>query len=327
MVSVIIPVYNVAAYLEECVQSVLNQTYTNLEIILVDDGSTDDSGAMCDRFAATDPRVRVIHRENGGLSAARNTGLTNANGQFLYFLDSDDWIDPDTVEQLRTQLLETDSDFVIFNAVCFEDGGKPFSPNPYKRHATYKTCTAGEMARRQFVFDEYKPCVPLSFYKSDFIRQNDLSFKDGVLGEDELFSFYAYCTDGRVTYTADMFYHRRMRAGSIMTSTDKNAPKCDSYHAMYCEMLAVWESSDAEKRKTVGEFIVRLVKSYMRMYGLLPAEEQATRAESYQNVRAQIKAHKGFGDRTLLVRLHNTTLGIALSGVRKNIRKIIWKLR
>ena len=95
LVSVIVPVYRVEAYLEQCVDSLLGQTLERIEIILVDDGSPDSCGAICDRYAAADPRVRTIHRENGGLSASRNTGIEAAAGEYLMFVDSDDWVESD----------------------------------------------------------------------------------------------------------------------------------------------------------------------------------------------------------------------------------------
>lgn len=98
MISVIVPVYNVEAYLPRCLDSILAQSYNNLEVILVDDGSADGSGAICDEYAALDSRIRVIHKENGGLSSARNAGIQAATGEFLSFVDSDDWIEPDTYE-------------------------------------------------------------------------------------------------------------------------------------------------------------------------------------------------------------------------------------
>lgn len=110
MISVIIPIYNVEAYLRRCVDSVLRQTYGELEIILVDDGSPDGCGAICDEYAEKDRRVKVIHQENRGLSGARNAGLKLASGEFVAFLDSDDYIDPDMYEKLRKVLLEQDAD-------------------------------------------------------------------------------------------------------------------------------------------------------------------------------------------------------------------------
>ena len=100
LVSVIVPVYNVEAYLGRCVDSILAQTYRNLEVILVDDGTKDNCDRICDDYAAGDPRIRVIHKENGGLSSARNAGIDIARGDFLEFVDSDDWIEPDAVESL-----------------------------------------------------------------------------------------------------------------------------------------------------------------------------------------------------------------------------------
>ncbi len=100
LISVIVPVYNVEGYLRRCVDSILAQTYENLEILLVDDGATDSSGAICDEYASKDPRVRVIHKENGGLSSARNAGIDEARGDYLAFVDSDDWIEPETYAYL-----------------------------------------------------------------------------------------------------------------------------------------------------------------------------------------------------------------------------------
>ena len=106
--SVVIPVYKVEEYLDECVQSVLSQTYTDLEAVLVDDGSPDRCGRMCDDWAKKDHRVHVIHQQNGGLSAARNTGIRNATGDYILFLDSDDWWENDTVlASVAEQLIRT----------------------------------------------------------------------------------------------------------------------------------------------------------------------------------------------------------------------------
>ena len=103
LVSVIVPVYNVAPYLEQCLDSIVNQTYRNLEIILVDDGSTDESGAICDRYAEQDSRIKVVHKENGGQSSARNVALDMMMGEWVLFVDSDDWIELNTLELLFEQ--------------------------------------------------------------------------------------------------------------------------------------------------------------------------------------------------------------------------------
>lgn len=110
LISVIVPVYNIEKYLERCVESIRNQTYTNLEILLVDDGSTDSSGAMCDSLAKKDERIRVLHKENGGSSSARNAGIAQARGAYLGFVDSDDYISPDMYELLYNAITEYDAE-------------------------------------------------------------------------------------------------------------------------------------------------------------------------------------------------------------------------
>ena len=106
LVSVIVPIYNVEKYLEKCIESIVNQTYKNLEIILVDDGSPDNCPAICDEWAQKDSRIKVIHKKNGGLSSARNAGLEVSNGEYISFVDSDDWLDENTFEEVYNNFLK-----------------------------------------------------------------------------------------------------------------------------------------------------------------------------------------------------------------------------
>ena len=112
LISVIVPVYNVEAWLPRCGDSILSQTYENLEILLVDDGSTDDSGLICEEYAKKDTRIRVIHKENGGLSSARNSGLDAASGEYIGFVDSDDWIEPEMYAEMLSLMLKSDAQIV-----------------------------------------------------------------------------------------------------------------------------------------------------------------------------------------------------------------------
>ena len=112
-ITVAVAVYNIEQYLERAVDSILNQTYRNLEILLVDDGATDNSGAICDAYAKKDPRVRVIHQKNGGLDAARNTGIEQATGTYIAFVDGDDWIDPQMYEHMLSAIREQNADLAV----------------------------------------------------------------------------------------------------------------------------------------------------------------------------------------------------------------------
>lgn len=121
LISVIIPVYNVDKYLRQCLDSVINQTYKNIEILLIDDGSTDDSGKICDEYAGNDARITVIHKENGGLSDARNTGIESMHGQYVSFVDSDDYIDLHYIETLTNAAVSTKSDVIMASYIKVSD--------------------------------------------------------------------------------------------------------------------------------------------------------------------------------------------------------------
>ena len=110
MISIIVPIYKVEEYLPRCIESILNQTYQDFELILVDDGSPDLSGDICDVYAETDPRIKVIHQENSGISDARNEGLSRAKGEYISFIDSDDWVHPEFLQQLLYTIEKYDAD-------------------------------------------------------------------------------------------------------------------------------------------------------------------------------------------------------------------------
>lgn len=124
LISIIIPVYNVEQYLTRCLDSVINQTYSNLEIIIVDDGSTDNSGSICDEYSKADSRIMVIHQANGGLSAARNTGINNASGDMIGFLDSDDYVDANAYNMMLNRMLLESSDMVVCSYDYVDENGK-----------------------------------------------------------------------------------------------------------------------------------------------------------------------------------------------------------
>ena len=126
LISIIIPVYNVEKYLRKCLDSIINQTYKKLEIILIDDGSTDNSGKICEEYAKKDDRIIVIHKENAGVSSARNRGIELANGKYIGFIDSDDWIEENMYETLYQNLLQFDVDISMCNYSIIRNHKKTF---------------------------------------------------------------------------------------------------------------------------------------------------------------------------------------------------------
>lgn len=203
-ISVIVPVYNTGKYLKECIDSILNQTHKNLEIILVDDGSSDGSGAICDGYAEKDDRVKVIHKENGGVSSARNAGLDIASGKYVGFIDGDDVIDEDMYEFLLDNLLLFDADISRCGMVRETGEKKEAWGNdnsvPVIRSTIEGICDVGEANGILPV----SPCNKL--YKYDIIEniRFDTRF---VYAEDTLFNYYAACNAKKTVCCDKIKYH------------------------------------------------------------------------------------------------------------------------
>lgn len=214
-VTIIIPVYNVEEYLEECLQSVIEQTYANLEIILVDDGSTDSSGKICDAYKNKDNRIKVIHQTNQGLSAARNTALKLATGEMIQFVDSDDFIAKNMIEELVYLMKENQADIVISSHYLYENG-KVIEPEYSNDLEIYDARQAiGEMVLdkkiRFYAWDK--------FYKRKLWQE--IEFPTGRIFEDIATIPKAFVTAKKVVFYDHPFYYYRKREGSITMKRSK----------------------------------------------------------------------------------------------------------
>lgn len=236
-ISIIIPVYNVENYLNQCLESVVNQTYQNLEIIVINDGSTDNSAKICDEFAYKDNRIIVIHKENGGISSARNIGIEKSSGEYIMFLDSDDWIELNTCE-IALKIAEEQSADVVFW--------------PYIREFT-NTSKKKKLFDGDFiVFDGYEVKKKLhrrmigiiddelskpenadaivtvwgKLYRSHLIKKNNIRFVDtNIIGssEDALFNLYVFKYVRKAVYISKYLYHyRRNNISSFTTIYNEN---------------------------------------------------------------------------------------------------------
>ena len=214
--SIIIPVFNVEAYLRDCLESVLRQSFPDWEAVCVNDGSTDGSALILDEYAAKDPRFKVISQVNGGLSSARNTGMDAAKGNYVLFLDSDDWLEDDALKVLVDKT--DDEDMVCFSGRRYFEAEKAFhSPDRLKARVypsgmDYYNDNA--LQRRDFAF----VCVVLRSYKRSCLKENGLGFKEGIYHEDNLFTPVA-CFFAKKVRTIDVcLYDYRVRACSITTT-------------------------------------------------------------------------------------------------------------
>ena len=210
-ISVIVPVYNVASYLPQCLESILNQDYEDLQVLLIDDGSTDDSGAICDRFAARDSRIQVIHQKNGGAASAKNAGLRAATGKYLSFVDSDDYLEPDVYGFLVKTLEETRADAVqgAFQEVYRSRREvRPLKP---------KTLEGYDYLLR---FPKDFSCALLwnKLYRREIY--DGVFFEEGHKIDDEYFTYQGFLQPRRVVCTDRVIYNYRKRASSVMASPE-----------------------------------------------------------------------------------------------------------
>ena len=224
-VSVVIPVYNVEKYLGECLDSVLRQTFKDLEIICVDDGSTDSSPKILAEYAAKDARIKIITQSNAGLSAARNAGMDAANGKYIYFLDSDDYITDDAMERC-VEICERDGlDQLVFGCRClFEDPAMDEATRRKKEEGLripeevmWKVCSGPDLLKRLYEMKRHSVCVPFRVYRADMLRKAGLRFCAGRVHEDNYFTPLSLIESARVEVIGDEFYVRRYRPGSIVT--------------------------------------------------------------------------------------------------------------
>lgn len=225
MISVIVPVYKVERYLRQCIDSILNQTYRDVEILLIDDGSPDRCGEICEEYAKKDNRIRVFHTENKGLSAARNLGLREAKGEYIGFVDSDDWIEPDMYEILLNTFGEN-SDI----SAC---GVRREYSGSYYDYSIYNTVLKKQEAIQSLVCGLSNAVWNKLFKRSCW---RGIEFPERQNTEDTAIIYKVFLNANSISCTSKVLYHYRMRNNSIVhTQTTKNLKDC--WSAFYCRYL------------------------------------------------------------------------------------------
>lgn len=209
-ISVIIPVYNVEKYLDRCLESVVNQTYKNLEIILVDDGSTDSSGKKCDEYAINDSRIKVLHKSNGGLSDARNVAISICKGEYITFVDSDDWICTNLIEHLYNNLIiaEADVSIGLFQRVYDDVAIK-------RQHNDISICeySGKEAIRQMYGVCSFSAHAWGKLYKRHFF--NEIHYPKGKIYEDEFTTYKILWAASKVVVTNEKLYFYYIRSDSL----------------------------------------------------------------------------------------------------------------
>lgn len=235
-ISVIIPVYNVVEYLEQAIESIMIQmnSIVKIEILIIDDGSNDGSEKICDKYSKYE-NITVIHKENEGQGVARNIGIDRSQGKYIYFLDSDDYIEPNTLASLYNLAEKENLDVICFTANIFYDSlGLTDTFARVYELGFQDSSFIGEIHTGidTFIYlienNEYLTSAPRRFFKTEFIKNNKIYFPSNIIHEDEIFGFFSMVQSERTLCIQDKFYNRRVRPNSTMTGKN-NVRSAEGY--------------------------------------------------------------------------------------------------
>lgn len=280
-VSVIVPVYRTEAYLRECLDSLIHQTLTEIEIICINDGSDDRSEEILLEYAAADPRVAVLSQSNRGLSAARNRGMEHAKGEYLYFCDSDDYLELDAMEKLYREAKAQSADMVFFNGQSFFENEELKTThagylNLYQRQRDYGIAQNGQALFEQLMINnDYTSSVCLYIVSREYLQRSGFHFLEGSEFEDNLFTYQTLMTAERVVHKHETYYHRRIRSHSIITES-ATFSKVYSYFTIYNALFAFISAANLSEVTThyASQLLNSLLATAKRMYTACPPPEQ-----------------------------------------------------
>ena len=304
LVSIIIPVYNVKKYLPRCIESVLAQTLGDFEALLVDDGSTDGSGALCDEYVRTDSRIQVFHQENGGLSSARNTGLQYARGDYITFVDSDDFLHPDFLMELVTLIRDTGAQVSVCRYLPVEEGQKPSMES--SEPAAPAVCLSGTQAAEKIVLESQRFMITAwgKLYSAGLAPW--LRFPPGRLHEDEFVTYKVFFQAQKVAVSLKQYYYYLQRGGSIIRQSfrEKRLDKLDALReaVSYFEQRGESRLSRAAKKRYLLNVQIAWYRVYTGMENSRELQKRLQREhrEFYRENRRDIKELCSLTDRAAI---------------------------
>lgn len=279
LISVIVPVYKVEKYLEKCIESIIKQTYTNLQIILVDDGSPDNCGKICDEYAKKDSRIEVIHKINGGLSDARNVGINRANGRYIGFVDSDDYIKEDMYEKLINLIKEYDADISICNLYDVIDGNECIRNKDNGIHEYSRI----DILKEILLDKNIQSYAWNKLYKKELF--DEIKYPIGKKYEDIGTTFYLFEKCNKIVVTSEPEYYYLKRADSLVNNvtestvldyteiiiqrylyTKENIKELKKYNNYYLAKTLITAHNDIENLENISE---EMQQRYKKLYELV----------------------------------------------------------
>ena len=257
LISIVVPVYNVEKFLSHCIDSIMKQSYKNIELILVDDESLDHSGKICDDYTKKDKRVKVYHKENGGVSSARNYGIRKAQGQYITFIDSDDWIEPDFLENFQVEKIQAD---LYISGALYDIEGKLYSQKIYSEQYSDNKKDIAKCFFSQNLKDNGYPWGKL--FLLDIIQNNAILFDEKLsINEDHIFIFeyFCYIRSLYVTSTADYHYLVIDNSGRKLSSKINSCTELvmanESFQSLVEGLSQRWRLESAEKERLKADYV------------------------------------------------------------------------
>jgi glycosyltransferase involved in cell wall biosynthesis len=264
----VVPVYNIENYLKKCLDSLINQTLEDIEIICVNDGSTDNSLAILEDYASKDKRIKIITQKNGGLSAARNTGLKYINGEYTSFIDSDDWIEIDTYESLYSFAKSKNLDILMFPFSFYNEN----TAEVYKTQYTSLEVVDSHLDNKIFTYTDVKDVLfkiahsPVNkIYKSSYLSDIDAHFKDGLNYEDLAFFFPTFINAKRISIIRKPLYFYRIRDESISTSGGEGSYDIFKILSIFLDFMKEKNIFEELKQEILMYLIVNIKFVYLRL--------------------------------------------------------------
>lgn len=292
-ISIIIPIYNVEEFLPQCLDSIVNQTYHNLEIILIDDGSSDNCGVICDKYAEKDERIVVIHKENGGVNTARNIGIQKATGEWIAFVDSDDWCELDYYEKMIDSTSLYNVDVLYAGGYYVDYPKKSIMVHTFKEgfqiserkdidNLRIKVLMPGKHCNAAYGFPFDK------LYKSSFMRQNHLLFDTSLKAWDDMWSNFIFFADAKViAVNMAIGYHYRQVTSSITKGFNPQKPKIMYQTISMLHSYASQNELSDEMVEAIEETAIPAILTTLSCYYFHPSNHQA-----YRDIACQIKEMK-----------------------------------
>lgn len=317
-VSVIVPVYNVERYLRKSILSIINQTLKEIEIILIDDGSTDSSLSIMEELAKEDSRIKIFSQPNHGQSIARNIGLVNAIGEYIYFFDSDDILEINALEECFHKCESQQLDFLFFDADVFSDENISIGTTTYNRADKIidKVYNGTDLLKQQMDNDLYSASVCLTFISKKYLDSINLYFYPRIIHEDELFALLLYIKAKRIGLINKIYFHRRVRPNSTMTTTfgKKNVIGYLTVCRELKHCLSQHDISTKDKH-IIKQRISILISSILHKIQMLPELDQ----KNYKHIIK--RDFSSFLNKRMVIRLYFPYIYDILKTIKQSCKK------